>query len=219
MAANALSLPSSSALSKPLLPLPSIVPPLPSSSSSHPYEARPRRSWANLATNQLKTAEAILSYVVPSIGWEGGFEISWDIIGVNKLADLVDVTLGPKGRNVVLESKYGPPKIVNNLESWEISLKANVEAKETNEAKSARINETDFQENGEVKRAKFRFSSPLNYNSGPAPDYCYLQVKHLTGIYKFVRQNEIVNSFETGIYVPTFAIQQILHNTVKLSRA
>ncbi|KAA8540380.1 hypothetical protein F0562_024701 [Nyssa sinensis] len=34
--------------------------------------------------------------------------------GVDKLADLVGVTLGPKGRNVVLESKYGPPKIVND---------------------------------------------------------------------------------------------------------
>ena len=35
-------------------------------------------------------------------------------MGVNKLADLVGVTLGPKGRNVVLESKYGSPKIVND---------------------------------------------------------------------------------------------------------
>ncbi|KAF6165617.1 hypothetical protein GIB67_043092, partial [Kingdonia uniflora] len=35
-------------------------------------------------------------------------------IGVNKLVDLVGVTLGPKGRNVVLESKYGSPKIVND---------------------------------------------------------------------------------------------------------
>ncbi|KAI7752237.1 hypothetical protein M8C21_023158 [Ambrosia artemisiifolia] len=35
-------------------------------------------------------------------------------IGVNKLADLVGVTLGPKGRNVVLESKYSAPKIVND---------------------------------------------------------------------------------------------------------
>ncbi|KNA12027.1 hypothetical protein SOVF_129600 [Spinacia oleracea] len=34
--------------------------------------------------------------------------------GVNKLADVVGVTLGPKGRNVVLESKYGSPKIVND---------------------------------------------------------------------------------------------------------
>ncbi|PWA56872.1 ruBisCO large subunit-binding protein subunit beta protein [Artemisia annua] len=35
-------------------------------------------------------------------------------VGVNKLADLVGVTLGPKGRNVVLEAKYGAPKIVND---------------------------------------------------------------------------------------------------------
>eukprot|EP00898_Chlorokybus_atmophyticus_P003075 jgi/Chlat1/3769/Chrsp259S03909 len=34
--------------------------------------------------------------------------------GVDKLANLVGVTLGPKGRNVVLESKYGSPKIVND---------------------------------------------------------------------------------------------------------
>eukprot|EP00271_Cylindrocystis_brebissonii_P009078 TRINITY_DN236_c0_g2_i1.p1 TRINITY_DN236_c0_g2~~TRINITY_DN236_c0_g2_i1.p1 ORF type:complete len:605 (+),score=163.84 TRINITY_DN236_c0_g2_i1:168-1982(+) len=34
--------------------------------------------------------------------------------GVDKLANLVGVTLGPKGRNVVLESKFGPPKIVND---------------------------------------------------------------------------------------------------------
>lgn len=38
---------------------------------------------------------------------------SWQA-GVDKLADLVGVTLGPKGRNVVLESKYGSPKIVND---------------------------------------------------------------------------------------------------------
>ena len=34
--------------------------------------------------------------------------------GVNKLADLIGVTLGPKGRNVVLESKYGSLRIVND---------------------------------------------------------------------------------------------------------
>ena len=33
---------------------------------------------------------------------------------MDKLSDLVGVTLGPKGRNVVLESKYGAPKIVND---------------------------------------------------------------------------------------------------------
>ena len=34
--------------------------------------------------------------------------------GVNKLADTVKVTLGPKGRNVVLEKKYGSPNITND---------------------------------------------------------------------------------------------------------
>jgi chaperonin GroEL len=34
--------------------------------------------------------------------------------GVDKLASVVGVTLGPKGRNVVLETKYGSPKIVND---------------------------------------------------------------------------------------------------------
>ncbi len=34
--------------------------------------------------------------------------------GVNKLADAVKVTLGPKGRNVVLERKYGSPTITND---------------------------------------------------------------------------------------------------------
>ena len=29
--------------------------------------------------------------------------------GVNKLADAVKVTLGPKGRNVVLDKKFGSP--------------------------------------------------------------------------------------------------------------
>jgi chaperonin GroEL len=33
---------------------------------------------------------------------------------VDKLASVVGVTLGPKGRNVVLESKYGSPRIVND---------------------------------------------------------------------------------------------------------
>ena len=34
--------------------------------------------------------------------------------GINKLADTVKVTLGPKGRNVVLERAYGSPLITND---------------------------------------------------------------------------------------------------------
>src|SRR2546429_4785506 len=34
--------------------------------------------------------------------------------GVNRLADSVKVTLGPKGRNVVVEKKWGAPTITND---------------------------------------------------------------------------------------------------------
>src|ERR1700758_181731 len=34
--------------------------------------------------------------------------------GANKLADAVKVTLGPKGRNVVLDKKFGSPTITND---------------------------------------------------------------------------------------------------------
>ena len=34
--------------------------------------------------------------------------------GVDKLADTVKITLGPKGRNVVLDKKFGTPLITND---------------------------------------------------------------------------------------------------------
>ena len=34
--------------------------------------------------------------------------------GINKVADTVGVTLGPKGRNVVLDKKFGSPAITND---------------------------------------------------------------------------------------------------------
>lgn len=36
------------------------------------------------------------------------------LIGVNKLADAVQVTLGPKGRNVILDQSHGDPKITKD---------------------------------------------------------------------------------------------------------
>ena len=36
------------------------------------------------------------------------------IVGVNVLADAVKVTLGPRGRNVILERAYGPPLVANS---------------------------------------------------------------------------------------------------------
>ena len=35
--------------------------------------------------------------------------------GVNQLADTVKITLGPKGRNVVLDKKFGPPQEPNHV--------------------------------------------------------------------------------------------------------
>jgi len=34
--------------------------------------------------------------------------------GVNKLADAVKVTLGPKGRNVIIDKKFGSPTITKD---------------------------------------------------------------------------------------------------------
>lgn len=34
--------------------------------------------------------------------------------GVNILANAVKVTLGPRGRNVILERTYGPPLVANS---------------------------------------------------------------------------------------------------------
>ena len=36
------------------------------------------------------------------------------LLGVSKLADAVRITMGPKGRNVILEKKYGSPTITND---------------------------------------------------------------------------------------------------------
>ena len=45
-----------------------------------------------------------------------GLEIDWifETAGVNIVADTVKITLGPKGRNVVLDKKFGAPLITND---------------------------------------------------------------------------------------------------------
>lgn len=49
--------------------------------------------------------------------------------GIDAVADAVKVTLGPKGRNVILEKKYGAPQIVNDgvTIAKEIELKDGLE--------------------------------------------------------------------------------------------
>ena len=41
--------------------------------------------------------------------------------GIDQLANTVKVTLGPKGRNVVLSKKFGSPLITNDLSLIHIS--------------------------------------------------------------------------------------------------
>ena len=42
--------------------------------------------------------------------------------GIDILAESVAVTLGPKGRNVVLEKKFGAPQIINAVSYTHLTL-------------------------------------------------------------------------------------------------
>ncbi|HPG92642.1 MAG TPA: chaperonin GroEL [Clostridia bacterium] len=55
--------------------------------------------------------------------------------GVNQLADTVKITLGPKGRNVVLERKYGSPLITNDG----VTIAKEIELKDAFENMGAQI--------------------------------------------------------------------------------
>ena len=46
--------------------------------------------------------------------------------GVNKLADTVRVTIGPKGRNVVLDKSFGAPLITNDGVTIAKEIAANI---------------------------------------------------------------------------------------------
>ena len=55
--------------------------------------------------------------------------------GVNKLANTVKVTLGPKGRNVVLDKSYGTPLITNDG----VSIAKEIELEDSFENMGAQI--------------------------------------------------------------------------------
>ena len=55
--------------------------------------------------------------------------------GVNQLADTVKITLGPKGRNVVIDRKYGSPLITNDG----VTIAKEIELKDTFENMGAQI--------------------------------------------------------------------------------
>src|SRR6201989_1613905 len=55
--------------------------------------------------------------------------------GLNALADAVKVTLGPKGRNVVLEKKWGAPTITNDG----VSIAKEIDLEDPNEKMGAEL--------------------------------------------------------------------------------
>jgi chaperonin GroEL len=55
--------------------------------------------------------------------------------GINQVADAVRVTLGPKGRNVVLERNYGAPEIVNDG----VTIAREIELKDPEENVGAKL--------------------------------------------------------------------------------
>ena len=55
--------------------------------------------------------------------------------GVDQLAEAVKITLGPKGRNVVLDKKYGAPNIVNDG----VSIAREIELKDPFENMGAQL--------------------------------------------------------------------------------
>jgi len=57
------------------------------------------------------------------------------IAGVDKLADTVKITLGPKGRNVVLDKKYGTPLITNDG----VTIAKEIELEEASENMGAQL--------------------------------------------------------------------------------
>src|ERR671927_1005211 len=57
------------------------------------------------------------------------------LLGVNKLADAVKVTLGPKGRNVVIEKKFGSPTITKDG----VTVAKEIELKDALENMAAQI--------------------------------------------------------------------------------
>lgn len=67
-------------------------------------------------------------------------------IGVNKIADIVKVTLGPKGRNVVLDRKYATPLITNDG----VSIAREIELKDPYENMGAKLIKVVCQKTNDV---------------------------------------------------------------------
>ncbi|EFJ47021.1 hypothetical protein VOLCADRAFT_105311 [Volvox carteri f. nagariensis] len=68
------------------------------------FQSRPARSARRLVIRAAEAKEIVFDQ-------ESRRKLQ---IGINKVADAVGVTLGPRGRNVVLEQKFGVPQVIND---------------------------------------------------------------------------------------------------------
>ena len=62
----------------------------------------------------LSTLRTVRSFATAKIMEHSSSARARMLAGANKLADAVAVTMGPKGRNVVIEQSYGPPKVTKD---------------------------------------------------------------------------------------------------------
>jgi hypothetical protein len=81
------------------------------------------------------------------------------LAGVDRLADAVQVTLGPKGRNVALDQSYGPPKITKDG----VTVAKHIELKDKFENMGAnlvrQVSSRDFNKYIKQKRSEDKRSS------------------------------------------------------------
>jgi len=88
----------------------SFAPPLPSFGQSLRQQSQQQRITISTKTTSTTTSTSLAAKRV-SFKEDSRKAL---VEGINKVADAVRVTLGPKGRNVVLERNYGAPEIVND---------------------------------------------------------------------------------------------------------
>src|SRR3954467_9721693 len=87
----------------------------PTSWASSTRPTSPRRRPRNLApTGSIQTSRTRNKNMAAKEVRFGGDARARMIRGVDVLADSVKVTLGPKGRNVVLDKSYGAPRITKD---------------------------------------------------------------------------------------------------------
>ena len=106
--------------------------------------------------------------------------------GVNKLADVVKVTLGPKGRNVVLEKKWGAPTITNDG----VTIAKEVDLEDPYENMGAQL----------AKEVASISISPVDIFGFIAPSILFLTFPLIFTTYSLLQESAISNiSFKSGL--------------------